>query len=55
MLETLFWLFLGAFIGWNLPHRKDIIYRLNKAKTNSPLFQPQLFVKTLESVYRNLI
>jgi len=19
MLETLFWLFLGAFIGWNLP------------------------------------
>lgn len=19
MLETLFWIFLGAFIGWNLP------------------------------------
>jgi predicted O-linked N-acetylglucosamine transferase (SPINDLY family) len=38
-----------------LPYRKDIIHRLNEAKKNSPLFQPQLFVKTLESVYRNLI
>ena len=39
----------------DLPYRKDIIHRLNEAKKNSPLFQPQLFVKTLESVYRNLI
>ena len=22
MLETLFWLFLGAFVGWNFPQPK---------------------------------
>jgi predicted O-linked N-acetylglucosamine transferase (SPINDLY family) len=36
-------------------YRQDIIYKLKEAKKNSPLFQPQLFVKTLESVYQNLI
>jgi len=36
-------------------YRQDVICRLNEAKKTSPIFQPQLFVKTLESVYQNLI
>ena len=36
-------------------YRQDIIYRLNEAKKSSPIFQPQLFVKTLESIYLNLV
>jgi protein O-GlcNAc transferase len=36
-------------------YREDVIDRLNEAKKNSPIFQPKLFVKTLESIYRNLI
>ncbi len=36
-------------------YRQDVICRLNEAKKTSPIFQPQLFVKTLESVYKNLI
>ncbi|MEK0412145.1 MAG: hypothetical protein RJA03_658 [Pseudomonadota bacterium] len=39
----------------NLKYRQDIIYRLNEAKKSSPIFQPQLFVKTLESIYLNLV
>ena len=39
----------------NLNYRQDIIYRLNEAKKSSPIFQPQLFVKTLESIYLNLV
>ena len=39
----------------DLKYRQDVICRLNEAKKNSPIFQPQLFVKTLESVYQNLI
>ena len=39
----------------DLKYRKDIIYRLNEAKKSSPIFQPQLFVKTLESIYLNLV
>jgi predicted O-linked N-acetylglucosamine transferase (SPINDLY family) len=36
-------------------YRQDIIYRLNEAKKSSPIFQPQLFVNTLESIYLNLV
>ncbi len=39
----------------DLKYRQNVIYRLNEAKRNSPVFHPQLFVKTLESVYQNLI
>jgi protein O-GlcNAc transferase len=39
----------------NLKYRQDIIYRLNEAKKSSPIFQPQLFVNTLESIYLNLV
>ena len=39
----------------DLKYRQDVICRLNEAKKTSPIFQPQLFVKTLESVYQNLI
>ena len=39
----------------DLKYRQDIIYRLNEAKKSSPIFQPQLFVKTLESIYLNLV
>ncbi|NBW53563.1 MAG: glycosyltransferase, partial [Betaproteobacteria bacterium] len=39
----------------DIKYRQNVIYRLNEAKRNSPIFQPQLFVKTLESVYQNLI
>lgn len=36
-------------------YRQDIIHKLNEAKKTSPIFQPQLFVKTLEDIYQNLI
>jgi predicted O-linked N-acetylglucosamine transferase (SPINDLY family) len=36
-------------------YRHDVIYRLNEAKKTSPIFQPQLFVKSLETIYQNLI
>jgi predicted O-linked N-acetylglucosamine transferase (SPINDLY family) len=39
----------------DLKYRQNVICRLNEAKRNSPVFHPQLFVKTLESVYQNLI
>jgi len=39
----------------DLKYRQDIIYRLNDAKKSSPIFQPKLFVKTLESIYLNLV
>lgn len=39
----------------DLKYRQDIIYRLNEAKKSSPIFQPQLFVNTLESIYLNLV
>lgn len=36
-------------------YRQDIIHRLTEAKATSPIFKPQLFVKTLESIYQKLI
>jgi predicted O-linked N-acetylglucosamine transferase (SPINDLY family) len=39
----------------DIKYRQNVIYRLNEAKRNSPIFQPQLFVKTLESIYQDLI
>lgn len=39
----------------NLHYRQDIIRRLKEARAASPIFQPQLFVKSLEQIYKNLI
>jgi predicted O-linked N-acetylglucosamine transferase (SPINDLY family) len=36
-------------------YRQDVICRLNEAKSNSPIFQPKLFVKALEEIYQSLI
>ena len=35
--------------------RQDMIRRLKEAKSNSPIFQPKLFVKALEEIYQSLI
>lgn len=39
----------------DLNYRKNIIERLKKAKINSAIFKPQLFVKNLEEIYQKLI
>jgi predicted O-linked N-acetylglucosamine transferase (SPINDLY family) len=39
----------------DLHYRQDIIQRLKEARAASPIFQPQLFVKSLEQIYKNLI
>ena len=39
----------------DLHYRQDIIRRLKEARAASPIFQPQLFVKSLEQIYKNLI
>jgi predicted O-linked N-acetylglucosamine transferase (SPINDLY family) len=36
-------------------YRQDITRRLTEAKSTSPNFKPQLFVKTLENIYQKLI
>jgi predicted O-linked N-acetylglucosamine transferase (SPINDLY family) len=36
-------------------YRQDITRRLIEAKSTSPNFKPQLFVKTLENIYQKLI
>ena len=39
----------------DLKYRQDIVEKLKKAKVSSPIFKPQLFVKALEQVYKDLI
>ena len=49
------YIYCASRLTEDFKYRQDVICRLNEAKKTSPIFQPQLFVKTLESVYQNLI